>query len=69
MIQTVSTVMQLFKSQMNQKIEIFSFATLPSPNTKKKHPKCDLGKDFSLILYRKIKDQNPSISEDFTKTF
>ena len=51
MIQTVSTVMQLFKSQMNQKIEIFSFATLPSPNTKKKHPKCDLGKDFSSQAY------------------
>ena len=32
---------------MNQKIEIFSFVALPSPNTKKKHPKWDLGKDFS----------------------
>ena len=31
----------------NQKIEIFSFVTLPSPNTKKKHPKWDLGKDLS----------------------
>ena len=29
----------LFKGQMNQKIEIFSFVTLPSPNTKKNHPK------------------------------
>ena len=27
------------KGQTNQKIEIFSFVTLPSPNTKKKHPK------------------------------
>ena len=36
-----------FKGQMNQKIEIFSFVALPSPNTKKKHPKWDLGKDFS----------------------
>ena len=27
------------KGQMNQKIEIFSFVTLPSPNTKKEHPK------------------------------
>ena len=35
------------KGQMNQKIEIFSFVALPSPNTKKKHPKWDLGKDFS----------------------
>ena len=29
------------------KIEIFSFVTLPSPNTKKNHPKWDLGKDVS----------------------
>ena len=28
------------------KIEKFSFDTLPSPNTKKNHPKWDLGKDF-----------------------
>ena len=35
------------KGQTNQKIEIFSFVTLPSPNTKKKHPKWDLGKDLS----------------------
>ena len=27
------------KGHMNQKIEIFCFVTLPSPNTKKKHPK------------------------------
>ena len=27
------------KGQMKERIEIFSFATLPSPNTKKKHPK------------------------------
>ena len=33
--------------QMNQKNEIFSFVALPSPNTKKNHPKWDLGKDFS----------------------
>ena len=32
---------------MNQKIEIFSFAALSSPNAKKNHPKWDLGKDFS----------------------
>jgi len=53
-----------FKGQMNQKIDIFSFVALPSPNTKKNHPKWDLSKDFSshLSLYRKIKDQNPSIS-------
>ena len=36
-----------FKSQINQNIEIFSFVALPSPNTKKNHPKWDLGKDFS----------------------
>ena len=35
------------KGQMNQKIDIFSFVALTSPNTKKKHPKWDLGKDFS----------------------
>ena len=32
---------------MNQKIDIFSFVTLPSPNAKKNHPKWDLGKDYS----------------------
>ena len=31
------------KGQMNQKIDIFSFVALPSPNTKKNHPKWDLG--------------------------
>ena len=35
------------KGQMNPKIDIFSVVALPSPNTKKKHPKWDLGKDFS----------------------
>ena len=29
----------LLKGQMNQNIDIFSFVALPSPNTKKKHPK------------------------------
>ena len=37
----------IFKGQMNQKIDIFSFVALHSPNTKKNHPKWDLGKDFS----------------------
>ena len=32
---------------MNQKIDIFSFVALTSPNTKKNHPKWGLGKDFS----------------------
>ena len=41
------TVAESFKGQMNQKIDIFSFVALPSPNTKKNHPKWDLGKDFS----------------------
>ena len=54
---------------MNQKIAIFSFVALPSPSTKTNHPRWDLGKDFFASLYRKIKDQNPRISEDFTKTF
>ena len=36
-----------FKGQMNQKIDIFSFVALPSLNTKKNHPKWDLGKDLS----------------------
>ena len=35
------------KGQMNQKIDIFSFVALPSPNAKKNHPKWDLGKDYS----------------------
>ena len=35
------------KGQMNQKIGIFSFVAFPSPDTKKNHPKWDLGKDFS----------------------
>ena len=39
-------IMVFFKGQMNQKIDIFSFVTLPSPNTKKNHPNWDLGKDF-----------------------
>ena len=29
----------VLKGQMNQKIEIFSFVALPSPNTKENHPK------------------------------
>ena len=37
---------------MNQKIEIFSFIALPSPNTKKNHPKWDLGKDFSSQAFK-----------------
>ena len=37
----------VIKGQMNQKIDIFSLVALPSPNTKKNHPKWDLGKDFS----------------------
>ena len=39
--------MEYIKGQMNQKIEIFSFVVLSSPNAKKKHPKWDVGKDFS----------------------
>ena len=35
------------KCQMNQKIEIFSFVALPSPNAKKNYPKWDVGKDCS----------------------
>ena len=35
------------KGQMNQKIDIFSFGALSSPNTKKNHPKLDLGEDIS----------------------
>ena len=34
------------KGQMNQKIALF-FGALPSLNTKKDHPKWDLGKEFS----------------------
>ena len=29
----------MLKGQMNQKIDIFSFVALPSPNTKNNHPK------------------------------
>ena len=44
---TWSWAVNCFKGQMNQKIDIFSFIALPSPNTKKNHPKWDLGKYFS----------------------
>ena len=30
---------RVIKGQMNQKIDILSFVALPSPNTKKNHPK------------------------------
>ena len=43
----VLAVIHDVKGQMNQKIDIFSFVALPSPNTKKNHPKWDLGEDFS----------------------
>ena len=48
---TVLSFIILLKGQMNEKIDIFSFVALPSPNTKKKHPKCDLGKDFSFQAF------------------
>ena len=35
----VSEALKSLKGQMNQKIDIFSFVALPSPNTKKNHPK------------------------------
>ena len=44
---TVFCLQMQVKGQMNQKNDIFSFVPLPSPNTKKNHPKSDLGKDFS----------------------
>ena len=37
----------VLKGQMNQKIAIFSFVALPSPNAKKNHPEWDLGKHYS----------------------
>ena len=43
----VLAVIHDVKGQVNQKIDIFSFVALPSPNTKKNHPKWDLGEDFS----------------------
>ena len=43
----VLAVIHDVKGQVNQKIDIFSFVALPSPNTKKNHAKWDLGKDFS----------------------
>ena len=58
----------LLKGQMNQNIEIVSFVALPSPNTKKE-PITKPIEFFFPSFYRKIKEQNPSISEDFTKTF
>ena len=42
----VSQQVVVLKGQMNQKIDIFFFVALPSPNTKKNHPKWELGKDF-----------------------
>ena len=53
------------KGQINQKIDIFSFVALPSPNTKKNHPKWDLGKDFSSQAF--IEKQNIKIRA-FPKT-
>ena len=50
---------------MNKKIDIFSFVALPSPNTKKNHPKWDLGKDFSSQAF--IEKQNIKIRA-FPKT-
>ena len=44
---TAERCADVIKGQMNQKIDIFSFVALTSPNTKKNHPKWDLGKDFS----------------------
>ena len=40
-------IWKTLKGQMNQKIDISSFVALPSPNTKKNHPKLDLSNDFS----------------------
>ena len=49
---------------MNQKIEIFSFVALPSPNTKKNHPKWDLGKDFSSqALIERFRKLHENVSE------
>ena len=52
-ISKLTSTLNAFKGQMNQKIEIFSFVALPSPNTKKNHPKWDLGKDFSSQAFIK----------------
>ena len=49
------TRFQLQRSNEPKYWNIF-FVALPSPNTKKNHPKWDLGKDFFPILYRNIKD-------------
>ena len=50
--------------QMKKKKGTFSFAVLPLPNTKRNHPKWDLGKDFSSQAFnRKKKDQSPNISD------
>ena len=35
----VSQQVVVLKGQMNQNIDIFFFVALPSPNTKKNHPK------------------------------
>ena len=38
-ISKLTSTLNAFKGQMNQKIEIFSFVALPSLKTKKNHPK------------------------------
>ena len=56
------------KGQMNQKIEIFSFP-LYLHQTLKRTILSEIWVKIFRPIYRKIKDQNPNISEDFAKTF
>ena len=38
-IRLITSPLEAIKGQMNKKIDIFSFVALPSPNTKKNHPR------------------------------
>ena len=63
------TRFQLQGGQMNQKIEIFCLSLYPHQTLKRTVLNEIWGKIFFPSLYRKIKEQNPSISKGLTKTF
>ena len=63
------TRLQLQRSNKPKNWNLF-FVALPSPNTKKNHPKSDLGKDFFFpILYRKINIKIRAFTKTSRKRF
>ena len=55
---TKERTLENLKVKWTKKLKFFFFVALPSPNTKEKHPRWDLGKDFSsqaFIERKKIK--------------